>query len=438
MGERLLFCTTRRNKTMKLRKSLSVKLLLTFIFSGLCIVLIMFFTVRVTIKQTIKSTVNRQLQQYFSYINTEIGTPPNLQIAQKFSHSLDVKIIITGKNLHWSSTGELPKNYEPENPINQSRKELSIRISNPPFSTTFIIQRKIPPIKTLLFNALFGVLLVLTCVYLLLRHIISPLKTIQKGIQRIASGDLEHRISIKQHDDFGLLSADINVMADDIQHMLEAKQQLLLAISHELRSPLTRAKVALSLMETSSLKMGLEQDIHEMQGLIDELLEAERLNHRHQVLNLSQVDVNDLIQQVIKKYYPEQPIEQNLDHRVSCQSLDKSRWVFVIKNLLSNALKHRKHANDEIIISTQCFEHNWSLVVTDQGYGIPAQHISSLTKPFFRLDSSRQRETGGYGLGLYLVKLIIEAHCGKLLIESEEEVGTCVTITKKITFKAVQ
>ena len=107
----------------------------------------------------------------------------------------------------------------------------------------------------------------------------------------------------------------------------------------------------------------------------------------------------------------------------------------MIKNLLSNALKHRKHVNDKIIISTQCFEHNWSLVVTNQGYGIPAQHISSLTSPFFRLDSSRQRETGGYGLGLYLVKLIIEAHCGKLLIESEEEVGTCVTITKKTLLK---
>jgi signal transduction histidine kinase len=428
-----LFFTARGNKIIKSRKSLSVKLILTFIVSGLSIVLIMFFTVGITLKQTIKSTVNKQLQQYFSYINTEIGTPPNLQIAQKFSHLLNVKIIITGKNLYWSSTGELSRNSELENLINQNRNELSTHISNPPFNTTFIVQRKIPSIKTLLFNAFFGVLLVLICVYLLLRHILSPLKTIQKGIQRIASGDLKHRISIKQHDDFGLLSADINVMADDIQHILEAKKQLLLAISHELRSPLTRAKVALSLMEPSSLKIGLEQDIHEMQGLIDELLEAERLNHRHQVLNLSQVDINDLIQQVIKKYYSEQPIKQNLDHRVACQSLDKSRWSFVIKNLLSNALKHRKHVNDEIIISTQYFEHNWSLIVTDQGYGIPTQHISSLTKPFFRLDSSRQRETGGYGLGLYLVKLIVEAHCGKLLIESEEEVGTSVTIIKKIT-----
>ncbi|MCK5871797.1 MAG: HAMP domain-containing protein [Methylococcales bacterium] len=389
------------------------------------------FTVVITLKQTIKGTVSKQLQQYFSYINTEIGTPPNLQIAQKFSHLLNVKIIITGKNLHWSSIGKLPPNNEPEPSLKyNNRKTLSVHISHPPFNTTFIIQRKIPPIKTLLFNALFGVLLVLACLYLLLRHILSPLKTIQKGIQRIASGDLDHRISIKQQDDFGLLSADINVMADDIQHMLEAKRQLLLAISHELRSPLTRAKVALSLMETSALKTGLEQDINEMQGLIDELLEAEQLNHRHQVLNLSQVNVNNLIQQVIKKHYSEQPIDQNLDQRVSYQSLDKSRWVFVVKNLLSNALKHRKHANDKIIITTKYFEHNWSLIVTDQGYGIPAQHISSLTKPFFRLDSSRQRETGGYGLGLYLVKLIIEAHCGKLLIESEEKVGTCVTITK--------
>jgi signal transduction histidine kinase len=218
-------------------------------------------------------------------------------------------------------------------------------------------------------------------------------------------------------------------MADDIEQMLEAKRQLLLAISHELRSPITRANVALSLMDSSVLKQGLVDDLNEMENLIHELLEAERLKSKHHVLNLTENSLNTFIQCVIKRHFPDDNIKQQLENTLPNIPLDETRIKFVLKNLLDNALKHQKTNHLAIKISTQVDHKTIKLTIKDHGSGIATQHIPHLSEPFYRADPSRQRKTGGYGLGLYLVKLIIEAHGGELLIESELGQGTCVSIT---------
>jgi len=374
------------------------------------------------LRQAIKTTVQGNLTQYFSYFNQQIGNPPNLKIATKLSQQLKTKIVITNEHLNWSSDGLFPTEQAKDN-----LSELYITIKNPPYTTLFIIKKHLPSVEKLLLNTLLSMLIVLILIYILLRYITHPLKIIQKGIRYIASGDMDYRIKLKQQDEFGELAKTINQMADDIQQMLEAKRQLLLAISHELRSPLTRMKVALSLMEESKLKHRLDKDINEMAQLITDLLEVERLNHRHQALNLSSVNINQLIQTVVKEQETEQTIILELDPKITNQSLDQTRWKFVIKNLLSNALKYNQ-TTKPITIKTLQFKTTWTVSVIDQGVGIPKQYIPYLTEPFYRLDSSRQRKTGGYGLGLHIVKMIIESHHGLLKINSEEGKGTCVEI----------
>jgi len=217
-------------------------------------------------------------------------------------------------------------------------------------------------------------------------------------------------------------------MADDIQNMLEAKRQMLLAISHELRSPITRAKVATSLLEDNKLKTALESDLNEMEAMVSGLLEAERLNNRHHALQLTTVDINSLITDVIRQYFPDNNISFIKDDNLGSQSIDDARLRFTIKNLLDNALKYRKQNNDEIIITTQHGKASWQIMIEDQGIGIPQQHLAHLTEPFYRVDPSRHRETGGYGLGLYIIKMIIEAHQGTIDIQSVENEGTTVTV----------
>ncbi len=218
-------------------------------------------------------------------------------------------------------------------------------------------------------------------------------------------------------------------MADDIKNMLEAKRQLLLAISHELRTPITRAKVATSLMQDGKLKDGLEVDLNEMEAMISGLLEAEQFNQRHQALKRETTQINDLIKDVIAKHFPDEAIQTALSTAPKPLYLDKARFQFVIKNLLDNALKYRKNPMDEVILRSQIQENKWILSIEDHGIGIPEEHLSRLTEPFYRVDPSRQRETGGYGLGLYIIQKIVDAHHGMLTIQSRAGVGTTVTIS---------
>jgi len=106
-------------------------------------------------------------------------------------------------------------------------------------------------------------------------------------------------------------------------------------------------------MDDGSLKDGLEGDLSEMETMISGLLEAEKLNYRHQTLNLGEVDINDLVNHITATFYPDNNISQNLADDPIVFQLDKTRIQFAIKNLLSNALKYLKQNDDEVIITTQ-------------------------------------------------------------------------------------
>ncbi len=421
-------------------RSLSFKLVLLFVVTAVSMIIVLRLTSGGTFIKRFEEAVQPHLYQYFHYINKEIGSPPNLQTAKLLSDTLNIKIIIRGPGLRWSSDGVFPDKmaFRLRSLANHNRHYFSgrykrhfvVRIPNPPFVTTFITQNDsdLPSPWKLLVNTLLGILLVLGLLYFFLRRMISPLKEIQQSVKRIGSGELDQRIPVKRQDEMGELSIEINAMADDVENMLEAKRQLLLAISHELRSPITRAKVAASLMEKGKLKEGLETDLNEMETMVNGLLEAERLNHRHQTLNLEEIAIKPLIEDVIAQHFPDELIQQKLDKNPGMLLLDESRIKFVIKNLLENALKYRQQNTDNIAISSCQDGGKWVLIVEDKGLGISAKHLPYLTEPFYRVDPSRHRETGGYGLGLYIIKMIVEAHQSELIIESKEGVGTKVTI----------
>ena len=137
---------------------------------------------------------------------------------------------------------------------------------------------------------------------------------------------------------------------------------------------------------------------------------------------------NVIATHVINEHFPEAGLLLQLEGSLPELSLDSVRIKLVVKNLLDNALKYQGDMAEPVSLRTTIENNKVCLRIKDHGPGIQAQHLSHLTEPFYRTDASRQRKTGGFGLGLYLVKLIIEAHGGELVISSEVEVGTTVEV----------
>jgi signal transduction histidine kinase len=222
----------------------------------------------------------------------------------------------------------------------------------------------------------------------------------------------------------GDLAAEVNAMADDISVMLEAKRQLLLGISHELRSPLTRSRVHLALMEDSDSKREVEKDIESMENMITELLESERLKGRHASLKLERIRLDHLIREQLQDEFKRRVEIMEL---VEVETeLDTGRIKLLLRNLLQNAIKHSVDPERRPTISLVNEPGYYCIYVTDSGEGIDPDQIPHLTEPFYRADPSRQRKTGGYGLGLHLCRMIVEAHGGELSITSEDGRGTTI------------
>jgi signal transduction histidine kinase len=265
--------------------------------------------------------------------------------------------------------------------------------------------------------------------YHAIRYLFRPIKSIREGLARFDSGDLTYRIDLQCHDEFGNLSKSINTMADEIQQILEAKRQLLLAINHELRFPLTRAMVNLELIQPiSSERSALKTDLNEIETLLTELLESERLNHSHATLDRSTVTPASLITKVINEHFKHEEICIHPGSNNNYVSLDAPRIKTLIRNLLENAIQHTSDNALAPTITSTLTIHHWRLVVHNQGLIIPVEHLPHLTEPFYRADPSRRRNTGGYGLGLYLCRMIAQAHGGTLDVSSNPK-GTQISVT---------
>jgi signal transduction histidine kinase len=222
----------------------------------------------------------------------------------------------------------------------------------------------------------------------------------------------------------------VNQLAGDVQDMLEAKQQMLLAISHELRSPLTRTKVALEFLDDEMIKKNILDDVVEMENLITDLLESERLNTRHSKLQLSTVDLVRLINELVEHEFSQHKnrIEVSVPVTTVHRVIDGTRIRLLLKNLIDNALCYSPADGEPIHVQLIADSDAFMIAVSDHGPGMSPEDVERATEPFYRADPARCRDTGGFGLGLYLCRRIAEAHGGNLLIESEIGRGTSVTL----------
>ncbi|MEW8283192.1 MAG: ATP-binding protein [Candidatus Thiodiazotropha taylori] len=427
---------------MKLRHRLSIRLIVLFIIISILIIFVLNTGFRYGIRDEFKRLAEPHLVEYVDHLQQQIGTPPDILAASALAERLSIDIQISSPGERWSSSGD----FLDEESLDFHQHQLSsgrivevshqasrfiMRLQEGNITALYVTKQKfnssqLPLIASI---TIAVVLLLIALTYHFVRRLFLPIETIRQGVANFGSGDLKYRIKLQRKDELGELAHSVNTMADEIQGMLEAKRQLLLAISHELRSPLTRVRLNAELVEHGEPRERIIQDLKLLEQQLNELLETERLESNHTKLDLQLADPLQLIDSVTKEHFADSQWQCHFDENIGSIHLDIARIKLLIKNLLDNAKRHTNLQHGAVEIHSHLSKEGWHFQVKDHGTGISEEHLSHLTEPFYRVDKARQRSTGGYGLGLYLCRVIAEAHGGQLTIASQLGKGTQVSVT---------
>ncbi len=211
--------------------------------------------------------------------------------------------------------------------------------------------------------------------------------------------------------------------------MLHTKEQLLLDVSHELRTPLTRMKVALEFLEDSQAKQSIQADMEEMEKMVTEILETARMQHKYENLKKQPINLVRLLKEMLPEFENQPPGIEMMEFPAEVMAaVDPEKIKTVFENLINNAVKYSRPDSGPIRISYRSYKSYAVIRIADEGIGIPKEELSHIFEPFYRIDKSRAKDTGGYGLGLSLCKTIMEAHEGKIEVQSRPEKGTTVAL----------
>ncbi len=436
----------------KLRHSLRWRLVLMFLVLALFMGITMLASLQKAFTLSWREAARPLLMDYVDHLARDIGSPPSQTQAEALVQRLPLTVSIHGPVLNWESHPlNRQLNWKKVHKF-QSGSELTkwgslkngaqllTRTTADGHTLVFGIDDVVFERRPwLMFFALGALLLLTLLAYLYIRRLLRPLGDIRAGALRFGAGNFDQPIAIrhaKHPDELGELAATVNTMGSDIHHMLEAKRALLLAISHELRSPLTRARLNTELLpetdEVSPSRDALLQDLALMRDLITGLLESERLASPHVALQRDPTDLRALVAEVVQALPGGKGVEQAVATDLPELALDATRVRLLVRNLLDNALRHSEYATRPPCIRIEPLAgaagQGVQLSVRDFGPGVADDQLSKLAQPFYRPDSARERSTGGVGLGLYLCKLVAQAHGGTFSINNAHP-GLCVTVT---------
>lgn len=279
--------------------------------------------------------------------------------------------------------------------------------------------------------------------FLFARSLARPLLRLAEAARAFGSGDLTARTHIHRKDEVGEVARTFDEMAERVNVLLHSQREVLANVSHELRTPLARIRVALDIAAEGDVAaarqslLDIAEDWNDLERLVEDVLTVARLDLAHDraapdLVRYESVDPRLLVERVAMRF---QALHPNRALAVDCRGRASQRmWADpsllrrVFDNLLSNAAKYSE-AGTIVGVAVQTTPVAIEFTVADRGIGIGGADLPHVFTPFFRSDRSRARKTGGAGLGLALVKRIVEAHQGTIGIESHVGIGTTVRFT---------
>lgn len=277
---------------------------------------------------------------------------------------------------------------------------------------------------------LFGVILSLSIpVYAWLRPLWRDLRSIETAAKQIGTGQMDARVQLTENSTVHPIGQAFDSMADNIKVLMEQQDTLMQDIAHEIRTPLARLRYRLALMSNTN-DSTLDHDITEIEHLIDELLFKAKVDAQTPIQNINQtfdaeIWLNHCVNQarITTASDIQWTVHCALDTPL-CRG-DEHLLTRALTNLINNAKRFAQH---QIIVSLTESSQQYVLSVADDGIGIPDEQAHNIFQPFYRLDQSRSRQTGGYGLGLAIVNSIAKLHHGSAQVTRSELGGALFSI----------
>jgi len=256
--------------------------------------------------------------------------------------------------------------------------------------------------------------------------IVSPIRRLTETVERFGRGDLSTRAGMVRRDEIGELGRSFDAMAARIETLVTSERRLLQDISHELRSPLTRLKLAIRLTRTASDPKAaldrVDRETNRITSLVSEIVEMTRMEGDPATRNLEAVNIGQVVDEIVDDCRIEAQLFRGCSIRVEGSvsgevSGDRELLRRAIENVLRNAIRYSpEKGNIDVALGEN--SNGTSIVIRDYGSGVPDELLNQIFEPFFRVEESRDEESGGIGLGLSIAKRSVRLHRGSITAEN--------------------
>ena len=368
--------------------------------------------------QNDKKNLDFFTDSYKNNFNFEIGISqeefPNISGERKFSpmdRSLRRELKSTfGNNNYWFNTSKF-----------KNAVEIKIRSENDVID--FIVPKELVSASSVrlfvLWTTLPSIVLIIIAL-IFLKNQTRPLVKLAKAAERFGKGDYVNDFRPSGAQEIRKAAYEFDRMAKRINRHLNQRSEMLSGISHDLRTPLTRLKLQLAMLDQKDLSNKMSKDIDEMEKMLNDYLQFAKTQSQEETKEINLRELFNSISEGFSNYDLEVLVDGNISFNGRPLALKRS-----FENIIHNALTYGKKAS----VNVQKSSNRVLIIVEDDGPGIPEDQYKNVFKPFFRLDKSRSLNQSGVGLGLAIVEDVINSHGGNIFLGKSKLKGLLVKIS---------